>query len=138
MIINFRRKKARGYLYVCKIKDISNADTMSKLDDNIILVNNVNYILSYKGVQRVSSIFKLLNIKNYFFEIYIKGGGCNSKHEIVLSLISMYFVNCDINNNNKSILRNYNRLLISYDSRKNEPKAEGCYGPRATVQKSYR
>jgi len=125
----FKRKKAIAKCYV-----------YTRETSSVILINNLDYTQFSLEVNSLLNFFleNFPEIKTLgrSFIIYVKGGGEKSQAEVILKSFAKLLINLKILN--KKELLNYNRCILSSDSRYvYSKKAEGR-GARTKRQKSYR
>lgn len=121
-----RRKEAKAQV----ILKIGNGKLyINKLDGNLYLQNNINYL------QKIWNIFNILSIKdNFDINIKTSGGGLTGQTDAIVLGISRAL--CSLNIENRSILKSAG--LLKRDARQVERKKFGLKKARRAGQFSKR
>ncbi|MFX0100509.1 MAG: 30S ribosomal protein S9 [Candidatus Hodarchaeota archaeon] len=108
-----------------------------------ILVNHVPYeiipeLLFREQISELVSLIGKDKFSNVDINVNVKGGGRASQISATKTAIARVIVNYKKSSRLRAKIHDYDRTLLSGDSRRSEPKKYGGKGARARRQKSYR
>ena len=108
-----------------------------------ILVNHVPYeiipeLLFREQISELVTLIGKDKISNVDINVNVKGGGRASQISATKTAIARVLVNYKKSSRLRAKIHDYDRTLLSGDSRRSEPKKAGAKGARARRQKSYR